>query len=238
MDSRKIKTTKSADGKTTISRNRFGSGYKKESILLNTSTVVDGSTDWEKEVQEISAGHDPDKLIEVIENVIIQFLKDNNLPTKDLKEGVFSFEADARFNFQRLPKLLKEDYAEVIGATQAASCLEEIASCKHHLGKSNYKKGMAHDLLLVFSFQKFTFSILEPTLALGKSHQGGMIGKNTKLTNDEYNQCFKYYESLEKTKGGLRKLGKTEKWEKTKQYAFEKFDVNISIQSLAKTYKN
>jgi hypothetical protein len=225
MDKRKIKTTQSPDGKTTITRNTFGSGYKKESVLLNITTVVDGSIDWDKETREISAGHDPDKLIEVIENVIIQFLKDNNLPTKDLKEGVFSFEADARFNFQRLPKLLKEDYAEVIGATQAASCLDEIASCKHHLSKSNYKKGMAHALRLVCSFQIFTFAILEPTLALGKSHHGG-------------SQCFKYYESLEKTKDGLRKLGKTEKWEKTKQYAFEKFDVNISIQSLAKTYKN
>lgn len=237
MDSRKIKTTESADEKTTISRNRFGSGYKKESILLNTSTLIDSSTDMERVCQSISAGHDPAKLIEVIENVIIKFLKDNNLPTKDLKEGVFSFEADARFNFQRLPKLLKNDYADVIGATQAASCLDEIASCKHHLGKSNYKKGMAHALRLVFSFQKFTFAIFEPTLGLGKSRNDGLLDKNTKLTNEQYNECFRYFESLDKTNDGSRKLLKGEKWNKTETYVFETFSVKITAQTLSKKYK-
>ena len=43
MDKRKLKITTSHDGKTTTIRNKYGSGYNKESILLNTSTVTD---DW------------------------------------------------------------------------------------------------------------------------------------------------------------------------------------------------
>ncbi len=126
MDKRKLKTTKSPDGKTTTTRNRFGSGYKKESILLNTSTVVDDSIDWKEVIESNNSGYDPVQLIGSIENIIIRFLKDNGLPTEDFNEGEPRSEGGSGFTFKSLWQLLKEDYADVIGATQASSCLFEI----------------------------------------------------------------------------------------------------------------
>ena len=40
MDKRKIKTTKSSDGKTKITRNKFGSSYKNSSKLQTVVTDI------------------------------------------------------------------------------------------------------------------------------------------------------------------------------------------------------
>jgi hypothetical protein len=56
MDKRKIKVTKSPDGKVTITRNKFGSGYKKDSILLNTTTVVERNDNIGEMINHIMTG--------------------------------------------------------------------------------------------------------------------------------------------------------------------------------------
>jgi hypothetical protein len=76
MNKRKVKVTKSPDGKTTTTRNKFGSGYKKESILLNTSTVIENAAEFEKLLPSHNSGFDPTKLLEEIESKIIKFLND------------------------------------------------------------------------------------------------------------------------------------------------------------------
>lgn len=231
MDKRKIKITKSSDGRTTITRNKFGSGYKKESILLRTSTVVDSSTDMDKVIKSLNDGYDPIQLIDGIEKRIFQFLKDNNLPTEGTKKTIIA----------ALPFHLIKNYSHVLGAFQAGKCLEEILCCRQTINNKDYKMATAHALRLVDEFSKFIFSTLEPTLALGNSHQGGMIGNNIKLSNDQYDQydqCFKWFESLDIKNDGTRKLKIGEKWEITKQFALEQLHVNISTQSLTKAYRN
>ncbi|MBA6354332.1 MULTISPECIES: hypothetical protein [unclassified Colwellia] len=226
MDKRKIKVTKSTDGKTTISRNTFGSGYKKESILQRTSTVIDQGCFTEEMMRLQNDAFDPVKLIADIERRILKFLEKNELPTEGTKKPVIS----------ALPFHLIRNYSHVIGAYQAGKCLEEILTCKHHLKNSDYKKGMAHALILVDAFSKFTFSTLEPTLALGQSRQEKMIGENIKLSNEQYDLCFKYFESLDRNDDDTRSLGKGEKWSKTSEYASKEFGVKINQQTIRKAY--
>jgi hypothetical protein len=129
---------------------------------------------------------------------------------------------------------LKEDYFDVIGVTQASSCLFEIACCKDDLRKDNYKMGMVHALRLASSFQRFTFAVLEPTLTLGKSRQDSLIRENTKLTNEQYDKCFEYCESLGTTETGNRPLTRLAQWETTQSFVEDNFQVTISAQSLRK----
>jgi len=238
MDKRKIKVTKSTDGKTTISRNKFGSGYKKESILLQTSTVIDQGNTTDEIMRSHNDGFDPAKLINGIESTIMKFLKNKDLPTKDFNEGIPYSEGGEGFTFISLPSLLKQNHADIIGVVQASSCLFEINCCKDDLRRDDFKAGMAHALRLVTAFQRFTYSVLEPTISLGKSRQEKLFHKNTKLTNDEYNLCFQHFESLDKTEDDVRSLLIGEKWERTSKFAFENFEVKITTQSLRKTYSD
>ena len=193
MDKRKIKVIKSDDGKTTITRNKFGSGYKKESILLRTSTVIEPGCATD-EMNIHNDFYDPINLIANIEGRIFKFLEKNELPTEGTTKPIIN----------ALPYHLFSNYSHVIGAFQAGKCLEEISTCKHHLKNSDYKEGMAHALILVDMFSLFIFSTLEPTLALGQSRQDQMIGTNIKLTNDQYNLCFRHFESLDINGDGNR----------------------------------
>lgn len=234
MNKRKIDVTKSSDGKTTITRNKFGSGYKKKSILLNTSTLIDPRENCSEDVRSHNDGFDPAKLVEGIENTILKWLKSEDLPTEDLKE-ISSYDGQV-FVSKHLFHRLKKDHSDVIGATQAGNCLFEILCCKDDLKKSKYKEGMAHALRLVTAFQRFTYAVQEPTLELGKSRQDTLIRENTKLTNEQYDKCFEYFESLDTTEKGIRPLTKREKWEKTVSYVDVNFQVTISEQSLRKAY--
>ncbi len=226
MDKRKLKITKSNDGRTTVTRNKFGSGYKKESNLLRTSKEIDSLTSMDEASKSHNAGYDPIQLICDIEKRIFKFLINNNLPTEGTKKPVIN----------ALPFHLIENYSHVIGAYQAGECLKEIIYCKQSISNNNYRKATAHSLRLVDAFSKFIFSTLEPTLALGKSRQDKMIASNTKLTNEQYSQCFVYFESLDKTKDGNRKLSKTEKWDYTKKYALKEFNVDMTADRIRKKY--
>ena len=238
MDNRKIKVTKSPDGRTTITRNKFGSGYKKESILQSTSINVNDLSTAEKSEASRSSkdAYDPEKLIEGIENRIFEFLDDRDLPTEHLQEGIPFSECGSGVTFKRLSNRLKDEHADVIGVTQASNCLFEIDLCRTHISKDNYQAGMSHALRLVSAFQLFTFALLEPIISLGESRQDKLVGGNTKLTNEQYDQCFKYYESLDKTEDLTRSLNKSEKWIKTKEFAKDKFNKQITEQSLRKTH--
>jgi hypothetical protein len=236
MDKRKIKVTKSTDGKTTISRNTFGSGYKKESILLQTSTVIDQGNTTDEIMRSHNDGFDPAKLINGIESTIMKFLKNKDLPTKDFNEGIPYSEGGEGFTFISLPSLLKQNHADIIGVVQASSCLFEINCCKDDLRRDDFKAGMAHALRLVTAFQRFTYSVLEPTISLGKSRQDKMINENTKLSNEEQYLCFQYFESLDRNEDGNRSLGKGERWKKTSEYASKEFGVKVSGQTIRKAY--
>lgn len=240
MDKRKIEVTKSPDGKTTNTRNKFGSDYKKKSILLRTSTVVDNSTDIEQMFESHNAGYDPVKLIESIENRIIQFLKDNNLPTKDFKKGVPRIEGGSGdFTFKSLPLLLKEDYHDVIGAAQASSCLFEIVCCKDDLRRGDFKAGMAHALRLVDAYNRFFFATIESTVSRGTFRKGGLLAhkRKAKLTEVQYAYSFEKYESLNMNEDKTRELTNAEKWRKIIKYIKNEYDVTISDRNLRGKYK-
>lgn len=236
MDKRKLKITTSHDGKTTTIRNKYGSGYNKESILLNTSTVTDDWNELKEITESLNATYDPIQLIASIEKAIINFLESRELPTEDRIHETSKSEGGSAFSMISLPKLLKEEHANIIGAIQASACLLEIVFCKKALENDDNKKGITHALRLALSFQRFTFAILESTLALGESRQEGMISSNTKLTNQQYDLSIKYFKSLDTTNEG-RKLNEGEKWDKTMKFALDEFGVNISTQTLRKKQK-
>jgi hypothetical protein len=68
------------------------------------------------------------------------------------------------------------------------------------------------------------------------SLQNEFFSKTTKLTNDQYDLCFQYFDSLDKTEHGLRDLKIGEKWRRTSQFALEEFNIEITVQSLRKNY--
>jgi hypothetical protein len=233
MNKRKIDVTKSSDGKTTNTRNKFGSGYKKKSKLLNTFTVIEPGETTSEDISSHNDGFDPIKLVEGIENTILKWLRSEELPNEN---PVKVPTKDGQHFVRPLYDVLKDDHSDVIGVTQARACLFEIYCCKDDLRKSNYKLGMAHALKLVTAFRNFTYAVLEPTLELGKSRQDSLIRENTKLTNEQYEKCFEYFESLVTTEKGNRPLTKQEKWEKTQSFVKGCFQVTISTQSLRKAY--
>jgi hypothetical protein len=239
MDKRKISIAKSADGKTTITRNKFGSSYKKESILLNTSTVIAPGDSTNEMMKSHNDGYDPIKLVNNIESIIMRFLKDKGLPTERFCEGTSRSEGGQGFKTIDLPSLLKHDHADIIGAIQASSCLFEIHCCKDDLSKGDYKAGMAHALRLVTAFQMFTFAIFESKVSLGGSRQDGLIAhkKMAKLTDEQCNSSFLKYETFTFTEDKSRKLKNNEKWNKVIKFIKSEFGIDISDRYLRDKYK-
>jgi hypothetical protein len=236
MDKRKI-NIETKDNITTT-RNKFGTSYQHNSILARTREEFDPASERCSELLvEHNQGYDPNLLLNTFEKQIIKFCVLNKLPTKaeeyKIKHGNKSYPAK-----KHLWELLKKEHDHIIGAYQAGVCLFSIHCCRQYIEKEEVNSALAHALRLVDDFSKFIFSTVEPTLALGKSRQDKMIGSNIKLTNEQYSHCFVYFESLDKTKDGNRKLSKTEKWDYTKEYALKEFNVDITAGRLRKVHKD
>ena len=223
MDKRKIKTTKSSDGKTKITRNKFGSSYKNSSKLQTVVTdISEIPLDEQKDIfNDINLSYDVQHMISNYE--------------KGIKNFISSLDLDIDIEDQWLVGTLKKDYLDHKGVIQAANCLFEIQCCRNYFRGEKYKEACANLARLVDAYNKFFFAISEATLSIGKHRTESFINKNTKLTEHQYEESFIYLESLESEITGHGCKGRRVK--KTIKYIDETFNITLNERTIRDKYK-
>ena len=222
------------DNKTiTTTTSMYGASYKKKSSISHTFTNYKPEYYFD-EIFSKKKKNDPlmysNDEIEEFKEIIFDWLKGNNLPTEAPDSDDYSCDLDALSQHLRKEEHLK-------GLWEASDCLRSISRFKRFFRQENYKECMSYAIELITNYHLFRYSLLEGTISLGQSKQDGLINRNTKLSEKQYESCFKYFESLENTEDNTRQLLIREKWEKTITFANEKFGTKISKKSLTTNYK-
>ena len=232
MSERKITPNRKLDikksGNSTRIRNKYGSEYKKLSKLERTFTDYDteGLIDVMKDISKLDTVKGINKYINEHEKRVLDWLERSGLPTDDRAQ---------EFSFTALSKVLSDDHQDHKGAYEASEVLGTVNELRSTVNNEKYKDACLQALNLSVKYQMFLFAIYEPTLSAGKKNLTGFA--NTILSDDQLADCFKYFESLTKTKEGRRYL-KGEKWDKTVEYAMNKYSKKVSESILRKRYKH
>lgn len=238
MDKRKLKITKSGN-KTTI-QSKYGSSHKKVSILKNESSDFTNASNDEliKSLNQLNNSYDIDQRLNSYEEIILQWLKDQGLPTTveslDFK-GAPTTDINKAKTINSLEAILKTRHEDIKGTREAADCFFLIDSIRSYLQADNYKAACSSSLVLVSCFSKWHFALFEPTLSLGQSRQDGLLQRNNKLTDDQYEQCFMEFEKFESKDN--RQGHKSRNWKKVIHFVSKEFDIKISDRTLRDKYK-
>ncbi|KAA1151334.1 hypothetical protein EU510_15925 [Pseudoalteromonas sp. FUC4] len=232
----KINTKSVGDVEITEMKNKYGSNYGKRSSIKNQSKVFGGHEmlefDTLKNVFEsegANEAYDIKTLINGIEKQIVGWLQIKGLPV----EGSKNIEQE-RYSFKSLSQVLKDDYPDIKGALEAASCLHELNCCREYFLREDYEASLKNSLRLTMAFQLFYFSINESKISLGNYKNKALIGSNTKLNTEQYDQAFEYFEKT--TCNDTRKLNKGERWEKVSEYVREQLNISIKADTLKRAY--
>ncbi|MDC9564840.1 MULTISPECIES: hypothetical protein [unclassified Pseudoalteromonas] len=232
------KQTKSVDDvEITEMKNKYGSNYGKRSAIKNQSKTF-GSHEMLEfddiknivESEGVNDAYDIETLINGIEKQIVGWLQIKNLPVEDFKNT-----EQERYSFKSLSQVLKDDYPDIKGALEAASCLHELNCCREYFLREDYEASLKNSLRLTMAFQLFYFSINESKISLGNYRNEALIGSNTRLTTEQYEQAFEYFEKT--TCNDTRRLNKGERWEKVSEYVREQLNRNIKAETLGKAYR-
>lgn len=220
MDKRKVKITKV--GVKTSTQIRYGTSYKKNSVLKNESTDITNATGEQLKTicDQINETYDIEAQLTSYENNILKWLSQIGLPTTDSENTWLSH-------------ILKIKYPDTKGALQASNCLFEIKCIRAYIEDNQHKKACSNALRLVGAYQYWFVAITEATLSLGTSRIK-YITTNTKLTEEQYKKCFEFYECCKAN--DHRKLTSKERWIKTANYANIHFNVNIKPDTIRKEH--
>jgi len=227
------------DEKTIItSTSMYGSGYKKKSAISHQEVLYKPEYFFDN-IEEFLNKRKSDPLSFSINQLfayteeILEWLKEKNIPT-NAPENKYNGKC-------KLDLLSQFLYKEVCikGTLEASRCLFTISNLYRFIKQEDYKKCLAFALTLVNDYSLFQYSILEGEISLGQSKQDGLIRNNTRLNNEQYDECFKYFDSLGMKTDGSRELNKGEKWDKTIDFAKQKFEIKtISRRTLTNRYKD
>jgi hypothetical protein len=219
MNKKKVRVVK--DKNNTLTRNRYGTSYNKESILQTSMKSLKDLdiNDLVKEVNKINLTYNVGHIIAEHERIIKNFIRTLDIDVED----------------KALLSKLKHNHFHHKGVTQAGSCLFEIQCCRSFLEKENYKAACSNLARLVIAYTQFCFAIFEPVISKGHHVTTNFINQNTKLTEAQYEKSFLYFESLEATIKGQGPIGR--KWQKTIKYIKQHFGVEISDRTLRDRYK-
>jgi hypothetical protein len=234
----KSKETKKEGVKTlTTSTSMYGTSYKKKSAISHQKESYESEYFFDN-MEELLNKNKSEPLsfsaeqLKIYTADIFEWLKDNEILTEAPIE---------RYHGKcKLDMLSQYLYNEVStkGAMEASLCLNSISNLHRFIKREDYKKCLAFALELVKNYSLLQYSILEAAIGLGQSKQDGMIDNNTLLNNEQYEECFRRFDSLDMTTDGLRKLNKGEKWEMVIDFAKQKFEIiGISDRTLRNRYK-
>jgi len=233
----KINTKSVGDVEITEMKNKYGSNYGKRSAIKNQSKVFGGHEmpefDTLKNIFEsegVNEAYDIKTLINGIEKQIVGWLQIKGLPVEDFK----NIEQEC-YSFKSLSQILKDDYPDIKGALEAASCLHELNCCREYFLREDYEASLKNSLRLTMAFQLFYFSINESKISLGNYRNEALIGSNTRLSTEQYDQAFEYFEKT--TCNDTRKLNKGERWEKASEYVREQLNISIKADTLRRAYE-
>jgi hypothetical protein len=219
MDKRKFK--RSTKGNVTSHQNKYGSNYRKTSVLKYTNESFDVKPPADL-INGLADSYDLTHLLISYEKKILDWLSDSDLPVK----GTDS---------QTLSHILEHGHFDKKGAVEASKCLHEIRCAMLYTQEGQFEKACANALRLVSSYQRWFFAILEPTLSLGKRNTDAFTERSSKLTDAQYLDAFYLFEKLEKeyTKHGH----KTRNWKKVIEHVEQHHQVKITDRALRARYK-
>jgi hypothetical protein len=224
MDKRKTEIISEED--TTHTKFKYGSGYKKtaKTSMFNIDIKLDDPNSIQKMKESvltpISAN---EELIFKLENIILSWLKENDMPTSVGKN-------------KYLPLTLRKNFMHIKGAFEASFCLTSIAHCKIQAKSKDFERAYVEALELVGHMQTFQYSILEPTLAKGNAKKN--IENKRTLNEQQIALTMAYYKSDECIfNRDKRKLGLMARREKAAEWARKEFNLKgLTAQTLQKSY--
>ncbi len=221
------KVVTSKKGNMTITRNTLGSNDKTLSILINTSEPL--TLEAAKEIGNQS----PLTLVTGYENIILSWLKNNNLPTEckndiDLKNLTGSMKT--------LPCLLTNEYAHVIGSTQAGNCLHSIEAIKEYISRDNYRNACYESLDLVKHYSFFIYAINEGSINSGNKSINNL--GNKKLSEECIKACNKEVEKIKNERRVVTKIEFTKKQirEKLSTFIYNNYAIKVKAETLRRNY--
>ncbi|TLU67701.1 hypothetical protein FE810_01770 [Thalassotalea litorea] len=225
MDKRKLDVEKT--GNATITRNRFGSGYKNKSIFLNEQKQMEvASSEARQASKEISDSYNPDLWLNQFESKIFEFCNNKKIPTEWIQSPGDKVTLSVK---------LQNEYQQILGARQAGICLFEIHCCRDSRRQGKHENATAQALRLAQSYSHFLISMLEPTLNKG-AHTSKNFKKPLKLSEQELSNCFQYFEKTQKNPVTKIKYTDKERWKKTSSYCLSAFGITIAPATLRKKY--
>ncbi|QDP01811.1 hypothetical protein [Thalassotalea sp. PS06] len=225
MDKRKLSIKSDQD--ITVTRNRYGSGYKNKSIFLHEQKKLDPtSRETKQAINEINETYDPDAWLDQFKSKVFEFCSEKNIPT----EWVENPGDDITLSLQ-----LRNKYQHIIGARQAGLCLFEIHCCRDSLRQGKHENATTQALRLVQSYSNFLISTLEPTLNKG-THTSKNFKKPAKLTEHELQECFRYFEENKINPDTEIKYTAQKRWELTTKFCSKAFGKEIAPRTLDKKY--
>mgnify|MGYP000162103708 CR=1 FL=1 len=231
MNKKRIATSVKLDGhtKTTTRASKYGSSYRKESSIRHETI-----------------SHDPDYFFDNMEQLLNQRKKNPisfsieqlSLYAKEILDWLISKHKKppiyaGKCNLDLLSKYIDKEVS-IKGALEASRCLNTISNLNRHIKLEEYEECLAFAFNLVHEYSLFQYSILEGTISSGNVDSVS----NRRMSYDNYQKCFTYFNTLDSKKDGTRKLNIREKWDETVIFAQEELKVTISEQSLRKEYKN
>ncbi len=223
-DTKNRKLDVKVDGKTTKIKNKYGSNYTKTS-RLERSFTENGVITFFRDSESTTTLHKINSMIDLYEKRIIGWAKRNGLPFEEKRTST---------SFASLGSILQKEYGDYKGAYEAGDVLFYIHETRAYTQSSKFELACLNALNIGLRWDQFIFAINEATLSAGKKNLTSFA--EPKLTDEQKQACFKYFDSLTTTSTG-RKLTKGERWDKTVGFTLEQFDIAVSDTTLRKAYK-